>query len=140
MKRGLLITLGLIFAFVVSIILGYYSISMYYQSEKQYSGENKLAEHVEDKIVTASSAENVVSPNSTETEDEIVDNDSTYILKEYNGCIAVYRVERNNELVLEYVTDSLTKYLSDEDLLALKNGIIANGINELTHLLEDFEQ
>ena len=139
MRKGLLIALGLILVFILSVFVGYFITSIHYDAEKEYLGENKLAQNNENEIVTTSSSENVVSP-SLVVDEEIVDNNITYILKEYNGCIAVYRVEENNELVLEYVTDSLTKYLSDEDLLALKNGIVANGINELTHLLEDFEQ
>lgn len=139
MRKGLLIALGLILVFILSVFVGYFITSIHYDAEKEYLGENKLAQNNENEIVTTSSSENVVSP-SLVVDEEIVDNNIIYILKEYNGCIAVYRVEKNNELVLEYVTDSLTKYLSDEDLLALKNGIVANGINELTHLLEDFEQ
>lgn len=139
MRKGILIILGLILVFILSVFAGYFITSIQYDAEKEYLGENKLAQNNENETVTTSSKENVISPNSVEN-DEIVDNNITYILKEYNGCIAVYRVEENNELVQEYVTDSLTKYLSDEDLLALKNGIVANGIDELTHLLEDFEQ
>lgn len=86
-------------------------------------------------VVPTSGAENVVSPNS----EQIENNNEKYMLKEEDGCIAIYRIEGENDLILESVTDILTKYLTEEDLENLNNGIIVKGIHELTHVLEDFE-
>lgn len=137
MKKSFIIMLCLVCVFIVSILCGYFVTTLKSNSEKNELVKIELAENndVKKDIITTSSSEDVVSPNS---ENEEVDNNIKYILKEYNGCVAVYR-EENGNLVLEDVTDILTKYLSEEDLLELKKGIVVQGINELTHLIEDFE-
>lgn len=140
MRKGVLIAMLLIGTLIISIFAGYFISSMRNNVEKEYLAEMKLAENNTNDVVTTSSAENVISPNSSEVEDEIVNNNIKYMLKEYNGCIAVYRIEEENKPVLEDATDILTKYLSEEDLMQLRNGITVVGIDELTHLLEDFEQ
>ena len=140
MRRSVLITILLIATFILSIFAGYFISSMRNNAEKEYLAEMKLAENTTNETVTTSSAENIISPKSGENNEEVVDNNIKYMLKEYNGCIAVYRIEEGNEPVLEDATDILTKYLPEEDLMQLQNGITVVGIDELTHLLEDFEQ
>lgn len=64
--------------------------------------------------------------------------DTTYILKEQGGVIAVYKEnEEGNELY--DLTDISVDYLTEDDKQNLKNGIEVTGIDSLNQLLEDFE-
>lgn len=64
--------------------------------------------------------------------------DTTYILKEQGGVIAVYKEnEAGNELY--DLTDISVDYLTEDDKQNLKNGIEVTGIDSLNQLLEDFE-
>lgn len=64
--------------------------------------------------------------------------DTTYILKEQDGVIAVYKEkEEGNELY--DLTDISVDYLTDDDKQNLKNGIEVTGLDSLNQLLEDFE-
>lgn len=137
MRKGMLISILLIATFAISIFVGYFVSTTRNTTEKQYLAQEKLAENTNNEAITTSNPENVISPTSEQ--EETVDNNIKYMLKEYEGCIAVYRVEDGKEPILEDTTDILTKYLSEEDLMQLKSGITVVGIDELTHLLEDFE-
>lgn len=138
MRKGILVALLLIVTFISSILIGYCISSIKSSDNKNYLAESKLAEENKNETVTTSKQENVVSPS--DTEEELVNNNIRYTLKEYNGCIAVYRVVEGKDPIFEDTTDILTKYLSEEDLIQIKNGIIVEGIDELKHLLEDLEQ
>lgn len=137
MRKSVLVALLLFLAFIISIFVGYFISSIKNKDDKKYLAESKLAEENNSEVITTSGAENVVSPND---EEEEVDNKIKYTLKEYNGCIAVYRIDEGKEPIFEDTTDILTKYLSEEDLIQIKNGIIVEGVSELKHLLEDLEQ
>lgn len=64
--------------------------------------------------------------------------DTTYILKEQGGVIAVFKEsEEGNELY--DLTDISVDYLAEDDKQNLKNGIEVIGIDSLNQLLEDFE-
>lgn len=64
--------------------------------------------------------------------------DTTYILKEQGGVIAVFKEnEEGNELY--DLTDISVDYLTEDDKQNLKNGIEVIGIDSLNQLLEDFE-
>ncbi len=69
---------------------------------------------------------------STESKNN-TDNDFTYILREYEGKIAVYR---EDELI--DVTDISTKFLPENDRRDIENGIEISSRQELFRLLEDF--
>lgn len=62
-----------------------------------------------------------------------------YILKELDGLIAVYSINANDEEILEKKTGIAIRYLPDEDIKKIKNGIMANGEEELNEILEDYE-
>lgn len=62
-----------------------------------------------------------------------------YVLKEKDGNIAIYRLDENNKEELQDITDIPTKYLEDEDLERIKEGIFINTKKELNKTLEDFE-
>lgn len=80
------------------------------------------------------------------TEDEVVllkEEDAFcnehYILKEKDGRIAIFKVDQSGEEILEEITSISTEYLTQNDLLNIKNGIKVYGIEELNKTLEDYE-
>ena len=62
-----------------------------------------------------------------------------YVLKEKDGNIAIYKLDENKKEELINITDIPTKYLEDEDLEKIKEGIFINTKKELNKTLEDFE-
>ena len=66
-------------------------------------------------------------------------NKNKYILREYEGVIAVYKINENGEEEQYDVTDIAVNYLAQEDQENLRNGITAEGEESLNQLLEDFE-
>lgn len=140
MKSFLRWSLIIVVVLAVSIYFGYCINIITKNKSSNIGGEVKLATNSteEDKSVATSSGENVISPNSSVPSNEN-GQEEHYILKEYDGCVAIYRMISEDEIVLEDVTDIITKYLTEEDLIDLKDGISVVGIEELTHTLEDFE-
>jgi len=66
--------------------------------------------------------------------------DNHYILKEVEGEIVVYKLDKyNNEKELIKKTGIQTKYLPQSDIEDLKKGIVVYSRKELNQLLEDFE-
>ncbi len=62
-----------------------------------------------------------------------------YLLKEEDGYIAIFSLdEKNNETLLKN-TDISIKYLEEEDLKRIKEGIYINSKKELNKTIEDFE-
>ena len=51
----------------------------------------------------------------------------------------MYYINEKGEEILYRVTDISTKYLGEEDVKELQEGINVVGIQELNQLLEDFE-
>lgn len=74
-----------------------------------------------------------------ETSGDLSDENRHYILKSENEIIKIYYINENGEEVLYRVTDISTKYLGDDDVNELKNGIEVIGAQNLNQLLEDFE-
>ena len=62
-----------------------------------------------------------------------------YVIKENNGTIAIFRLDKNGNEILKQNTDFQTMYLTEADLDKLKKGIEAIGEAELNSILEDFE-
>lgn len=62
-----------------------------------------------------------------------------YILRPLDNVIAVYRVNANDEEILEEKTGIAIQYLPQPDLLKLENGIKAVGKEQLNSILEDYE-
>lgn len=62
-----------------------------------------------------------------------------YIIRDDNGKVAIYRILENGEEELVEKTEISTDYLTQTDKDNMKNGIRANGKQELNQLIEDFE-
>ena len=62
-----------------------------------------------------------------------------YILKQENGYIVIYELDKNNNKRLLKITDIATRYLTEEDLKKIKNGMLVYTKQELNRLLEDYE-
>ncbi len=69
----------------------------------------------------------------------ISNENKTYILKAEHNIINIYFLNEKNEEVLYKVTDISTKYLGEEDVKKLEEGIEVKGSQELNQKLEDFE-
>lgn len=70
-------------------------------------------------------------PQNTDTETNV------YIVKEYNGKIAVFL--SNSTAPLYVLDDPYVRDLPEYDREMLKNGIIANNNSELIKILEDYD-
>ncbi len=62
-----------------------------------------------------------------------------YILKELEGCIAIYSLDEEEKETLKEKTAIITTYLPEEDLNRLKEGIRVDGTDKLNKALEDYE-
>ena len=62
-----------------------------------------------------------------------------YALREEEGIIVVYTIDENGNETLKEKTGIDTKYLTQTDLIAIKNGIYIYGNEELYTALEDYE-
>ena len=62
-----------------------------------------------------------------------------YILRDDEGMITVYLVDENNKEKLYERTSIPTQYLTQTDLLNLKNGVRIYGREKLNSMLEDYE-
>ena len=71
------------------------------------------------------------------TEDKICD--KHYIIKEKDGCIAIYTLDSAGNQNLKEVTDIQVQYLPEEDINLLKKGIGVIGDVELAKRIEDYE-
>ena len=67
------------------------------------------------------------------------DENTKYTIKNENDYVTIYKIEENGEEALFKTTTINTKYLTDEDLEILDQGIEIIGREELNRLLEDFE-
>lgn len=62
-----------------------------------------------------------------------------YVIREKDGNLAIYVIDEYNDEILKETTNISTEYLTQLDLLKLKDGIRVNGLEELNAKLEDFE-
>ena len=62
-----------------------------------------------------------------------------FLLKEENGYIAIYKLDKNENAEIFQTTEISTDYLADEDLEQIKNGIKVYTEKELNKTLEDYE-
>ena len=65
--------------------------------------------------------------------------DEHYLVRDVDGFVNVYRATEENEELLVYSTEIVTKYLPKEDREKLINGIEIVGKENLSILLEDYE-
>ena len=61
-----------------------------------------------------------------------------YIIKDEDGYVTVYNINKDGQEVLSDKTDISTKYLPKDDNDLLKNGIKANSTSQLEQILADF--
>ena len=61
---------------------------------------------------------------------------TTYILKEFNGMLAIY--EKDNHTPIE-ILDVDISTLPERDIEKIKKGILADSLNEIVSLAEDYE-
>lgn len=62
-----------------------------------------------------------------------------FVLKELDGYIAIYKLDKNGKETLKEKTAISTKYLTETDKEHLKNEIKIFGIENLNKYIEDFE-
>lgn len=62
-----------------------------------------------------------------------------YILKELEGCIAIYSLNEEDRETLKEKTAIITTYLPEEDINRLKEGIRVDGRDKMNKALEDYE-
>lgn len=62
-----------------------------------------------------------------------------YLLREEEGNIAVYEVQKDGSERLKEKTNIATEYLTSTDLQKIQEGIKVYGIEQLNSVLEDFE-
>ena len=62
-----------------------------------------------------------------------------YMLKDLEGCIAIYSVNEEEKETLKEKTAIITTYLPEEDVNRLKEGIRVDGTDKLNKALEDYE-
>lgn len=65
--------------------------------------------------------------------------DEHYKIKENDGKIAIYKIDKNGKENLEKTTDISISYLTNEDVEKIKNEILVYSKKELNKILEDFE-
>ena len=74
-----------------------------------------------------------------ETSQSLNDENRPYILREKDGFINVYYINESGEEILYRVTDISVKFLGENDIKELKQGIEVIGTQKLNEMLEDFE-
>ena len=80
-----------------------------------------------------------ISERVEETNNNLSEQDTHYLLKDVYGYIEIYYLDENNNEYLYKKTDISTDYLSEEDINDLKVGIEVVGTEALNKMLEDFE-
>ena len=65
--------------------------------------------------------------------------DEHYIIREQEGNVAIYNLDKDNKENLVELTEIAIKYLTEQDQINLQQGIKAIGKEELNSVLEDFE-
>lgn len=62
-----------------------------------------------------------------------------YVLREKNGIIAIYKIDINGDETILEETGIYTEYLTQTDLIKIKQGIEVYGKENLNSLIEDYE-
>ena len=65
--------------------------------------------------------------------------DEHFKLKLSNGIVTIYKIDNNDKEVEYEKTDITEEYLTEEDILKLKNGIYIYGKENLASTIEDYE-
>ena len=70
-------------------------------------------------------------------ENELCENH--YLIKEKDGHINVYSINKNGKEELKRETEIVTQYLPEKDISLLQNGIKVNSESELEEVLSDYD-
>ncbi len=65
--------------------------------------------------------------------------DQHFKLKLVNDNVIIYKIDENNNEIEYQTTDITSEFLTNEDILKLKQGILVYGRENLTAVLEDYE-
>lgn len=127
MRKGYIMIFLTIWVIVITMII-FFGVSKIVSniSRKDMSISQKN-EDVENDIQT-------ITTSSKEEEEETI-----YLIKENNGYIAIYIIDKNGDKNLREKTNILTKYLPEIDKEKLQEGIKVKGKKELNRVLEDYE-
>lgn len=135
----------LIFAVLITCIIGIYIINFMknrnLQTENDTDIENETRiskQYVTDECIDEWE-DYALSKEILDVSKILSDESRIYILKSENSIINIYYINERNEEILYKTTDISTKYLSEEDIKELEEGIEVKGIQELNKKLEDFE-
>lgn len=144
MWKKILSSIGLIIVLIVGIEIFNVSNNKEKKAENtnivQNETEISSSEYVTDDCVNEwEDYSKTVQEEIKETGQNLNDENKQYILRENDGFINVYYINEKGEEILYRVTDISTKYLGEEDVKELQEGINIVGIQELNQLLEDFE-
>lgn len=144
MWKKILSSIGLIIVLIVGIEIFNVSNNKEKKAENtnivQNETEISSSEYVTDDCVNEwEDYSKTVQEEIKETGQNLNDENKQYILRENDGFINVYYINEKGEEILYRVTDISTKYLGEEDVKELQEGINVVGIQKLNQLLEDFE-
>lgn len=143
MWKKILLSIGLIILLIVGIEIFSVSQSKENKAENTNIVQNETeisSQYVTDDCVNEwEDYSKTVQEEIKETGQNLNDENKQYILRENDGFINVYYINEKGEEILYRVTDICTKYLGEEDVKELQEGINVVGIQELNQLLEDFE-
>ena len=142
MLRKILLSIGVMIVLIAGIEIFNFSKNNQKNNENDIvKNETELSSRyvVDDCVNEWEDYSKNVQNEIEETSGDLSDENKHYILKSENEIIKIYYINENGEEVLYKVTDISTKYLGDEDVNELKNGIEVIGAQNLNQLLEDFE-
>lgn len=143
MWKKILLSIGLIILLVVGIEIFNVSKNKENKVENINIVQNETeisSEYVTDDCVNEwEDYSKTVQEEIKETGQNLNDENKHYILRENDGFINIYYLNENEEEILYKVTDISTKYLGDDDIKKLDDGIEVVGIQKVNELLEDYE-
>ena len=142
---GIIIVLAIIIGFITYKIVSKQQEEIGLNETTQNIVEiSELAEQNEDAVTDECLNEwddynEYIGEKVEEASNNLIEQDTHYLLKDVYGYIEVYYLDENNNEYLYKKTDISTDYLSQEDKDDLKLGIEVVGIEALNKMLEDFE-
>lgn len=143
MWKKIMLSIGLMILLIIGIEIFNISKNKENKVENTNIVQNETeisSEYVTDECINEwEDYSQTVQEEIKETGQNLNDENKHYILRENDGFINVYYINEKNEEILYRVTDISTKYLGEDDVKELQEGINVVGIQELNQLLEDFE-
>lgn len=140
----------LILVSILVVLTAIVSAMIFSNSNKQEEANEKKETKVSEIILDECTEEYEKLQNKTITTavnnskkvNENKDNDKSdesFLIKELDGKIIIYKIEKSGEEVLYEKTEISTEYLPNKDRVALKEGIRIQGKEKLNEYIEDFE-